>query len=87
MNTVLDRIISVTELRRNFGAITENLPRMESIILTKGGEPFAILSAVPKEKKKILEKTKGIWKKSPLDKDDVWKKVFERRSRKAPVIL
>lgn len=87
MNTLLDRIISVTELRRNFGAITDNLATVESIILTKGGEPFAILSAVPKEKKKILEKSKGAWKKSLLDNDSIWKKVFERRSRRTPVTI
>lgn len=81
------RIISVTELRRNFGEITEELPRLEKIILTKGGEPFAILKAAPEEKKKVLRKTAGAWKGTELDSDKLWKEVFKRKSRKRRVSL
>lgn len=81
------RIISITELRRNFGELTENLARMDSLILTKGGEPFAVLKAVPEEKKKILRKASGAWRGTALDSDKVWEKVFKRRSRKSRIVL
>lgn len=87
MNDVLKRIVSVTELRRNFGELTENLPEIESLILTRGGEPFAVLKAVPEEKKKIMRKAAGAWKDTSLDNDSLWKKVFQRKSREVPVRL
>ncbi|OIO15366.1 hypothetical protein COV53_03060 [Candidatus Gottesmanbacteria bacterium CG11_big_fil_rev_8_21_14_0_20_37_11] len=81
MDTNLNNIIPITDLRRRFGEITENLAEIEGIILTKGGQPFAILKAVPSAKKKILVKAKGAWKGTRLDKDDLWKEVFKRKSR------
>lgn len=86
MNTnFLDRIISITELRRNFGQVTSDLAKVESIILTRGGEPFAILKAVPSEKKKVIKKLAGVWKNTELDNDSLWKEVFKRKSRKTPI--
>lgn len=87
MNELLERIVSVTELRRNFGEITANLARIDSLILTRGGEPFAILKAVPEEKKKILRGAAGAWEGTVLDNDALWEKVSKRKSRKAAVIL
>lgn len=83
----MNKIISVTELRRNFGEITKKLAKMDSLILTKGGEPFAILKAAPEEKRKILMKTAGAWKNTELDKDKIWREVFKRRSRKSSIRL
>lgn len=87
MTSLYKRIISVTELRRNFGEITENLAEEEPLILTKGGEPFAILKAVPSEKRKILKKTAGALKGTSFDSDELWKEVFKRKSRKKPITL
>ncbi|MEK7521187.1 MAG: hypothetical protein AAB599_00065 [Patescibacteria group bacterium] len=88
MNTpLLKRIVSITELRRNFGELTENLAEVEELILTKGGEPFAILKSTPNEKAKILKKAAGAWEKTALDSDRVWKEVFKRRSRKEDIVL
>lgn len=87
MNNLLGRIISVTELRRNFGEITADLAKMDSLILTRGGEPFAILKAVPREKMRVLRKTAGAWKGTSLDDDNLWKRVFKRKSRTRPVDL
>lgn len=81
------KIISVTELRRRFGEITADLAEVDSVILTRGGEPFAILKASPEEKRKILRKTAGAWKNSSLDNDLIWKEVFKRKSRKEAVNL
>lgn len=87
MNNLLKRIISVTELRRNFGEITANLAEIDSLILTRGGEPFAILKSTPEEKMKVLKKTAGAWKRTALDNDSFWKKVFKRKSRKSAIDL
>ena len=87
MSELLERIVSVTELRRNFGEITANLAKIDSLILTRGGEPFAILKAVPEEKKKILRGAAGAWEGTVLDSDALWKKVSKRKSRKTAVTL
>ncbi|MDP3724298.1 MAG: hypothetical protein Q8R11_01545 [bacterium] len=86
-SNLLRNIISVTELRRNFGEITSRLPHVESLILTRGGEPFAILKAAPTEKNKVLRKTAGVWKHTALDEDALWKRVLHRTSRKRPIRL
>jgi len=87
MNDIYRRIISITELRRNFGEITKELPFVESLILTKGGEPFAELKAVPGEKKKVMMGVAGAWKNTELDKDKLWEKVFERKSRRRSLVI
>lgn len=87
MDTLHKRIIPITELRRNFGEIAENLAKLDSLILTRGGKPFAILKALPEEKAKLLRKTAGSWKGTELDNDVLWKKVFKRKSRKASIRL
>lgn len=81
------KIISVTELRKNFGEICVNLPKIDSLLLTRGGEPFAVLRALPAEKMKVLEKVAGLWKNTSLDNDNLWKKVFKRKSRKETISL
>lgn len=87
MNGSFPTIISITELRRNFGALTKNLAKTDAVILTKGGEPFAILKAASEEKRKLLAKTAGVWKGTALDEDSLWKKVSKKKSRKYPILL
>lgn len=87
MNGPFPKIISITELRRNFGRLTKNLAKTDAVILTKGGEPFAILKATSEEKRKILGKTAGVWKNTSLDNDTLWKKVSKKKSRKSPISL
>lgn len=86
-NNFLKRIISITELRRNFGEITANLAKIDSLILTRGGEPFAVLKATPGEKMKILRKAAGSWKGTALDNDALWRKVFKRKSLRKSIDL
>lgn len=81
------RIISITELRRNFGEATSDLTNIDALILTKGGEPFAIMKASPEEKRKAMKKAIGSWKGTDLDNDKLWKEVFKRKSRKTSVTL
>jgi len=87
MSEILEKIVSVTELRRNFGEITANLAKIDSLILTRGGEPFAVLKAVPEEKKKILKEAAGAWKGTALDSDSLWEKVSKRKSRLTTIHL
>ena len=83
----MTNIIPITQLRRNFGRITAGLARLESITLTRGGKPFAILTAAPEQKMKLLHKAAGVWKGSKLDSDTLWKEVAKRKSRKTPITI
>ena len=89
MNTasLSSKIVSVTDLRRNFGEISNYLTRIDSLILTKGGEPFAIIKALPAEKMKILRRTAGVWKNTALDNDKFWKETLKKKSRKGLIRL
>ncbi len=87
MNTSFPNIISITDLRRNFGEITANLDKIEEIILTKGGEPFAILKSAPEVKRKMLKKSAGVWKGTSLDNEKIWREVLKRKSRKASISI
>ena len=84
---MLSTIIPITELRRNFGAISKRLSEVDQLILTKGGEPFAVLKAVPTEKRKIMKKVAGVWKGTELDDDTIWNDIQTRVSRKKLVSL
>jgi len=84
---ITDRLIPVTELRRNFDAATRDLARVESLILTRRGEPFAILKALPAEKRKLLHKAAGAWAGTKLDNDKIWTEVAKKRSRRIPINL
>ena len=79
MNTSFPNIISITDLRRNFGEITANLDKIEEIILTKGGEPFAILKSAPELKRRMMKKTAGAWKGTTLDNEKIWGEVFKAK--------
>lgn len=81
------RIVSITELRRNFGGITANLSRIDALILTRGGEPFAILKAAPEERRKVIRGAAGRWRGTTLDKDSLWQRILRRKSRREPVSL
>jgi len=83
----LNNIVPITDLRRRFGEITARLAYIDSLILTKGGEPFAILKSAPNIKRKNLIKAAGAWKNTDLDDDKFWKIALKRKSRSKPVIL
>jgi hypothetical protein len=82
---LVNRIIPVTDLRRRFGEITENLEMLGEIILTRDGRPFAILKAVPTEKRSKLLDLAGAWKNTEMDNEKIWKEVLTRKSRKNPI--
>src|SRR3989344_3069215 len=81
------RIISITELRRNFGELTDDLAISSPLILTKGGVQFAILSSAPEEKRKILKKSAGSWATTSLDDGNFWKSSLNKKSRTKAIKL
>lgn len=83
MNT---KIIPVTDFIRNFGDFAQMLPRLDKLILTREGRPFAEVKATPFEKNKKLLLSFGKWKGTELDDDKLWKTVLKRKSRKNPII-
>ena len=85
MKTSFDNTIPINELRRNFGEIERNLPFVDHFIITKKGKPFAILSATSTVKRELMKKTAGAFKGTSLDKDNTWKKVLKKRSRREDI--
>ncbi len=81
------KIISVTELRRKFGEIAKHLADYDSVILTRGGRPFAVLRPTSEARREYWEKARGAWKDSALDDDGIWEKTREKASRKNTIDL
>lgn len=80
------QMISVDDLRRNFGEVKKKLPYVEFIV-TDRGHPIAQLSATPQMKRERLLRLAGAWKGTDLENDGVWKDVLKRKSRKTAISL
>lgn len=76
------RIIPVTDFIRQFGDWAEMLPRIDKIILTREGRPFATVKAAAQAKNEKLLALAGIWKNTGLDNDSLWKNVLTRKNRR-----
>ena len=75
------RIIPVTDFIRKFGEYAEILPRIDKLILTREGRPFAEVKATPEEKNRKLLSFFGAWKNTEFDNDELWKKALTRKNR------
>lgn len=75
-------IIPITDFIRKAGLYSERLPKLEKIILTKEGRPFAEVKATPQEKNRKLLSFFGAWKGTELDSDKFWKDILKRKNRK-----
>jgi len=82
-----NNIIAISDLRRKFGEIEAALPYVDNFVLTKKGVPFALLSATPLIKRKIMKKTAGAFKGTVLENDTIWKAIVTRKSRKEAITL
>lgn len=82
MNT---KIITVTDFIRNFGMYSDMLTKVDKLILTREGRPFATVAPTPEEKNKQLLSLRGEWNGRLFDNEAVWKEVLSRRNRKNPV--
>ncbi len=81
------KIIPITDFIRKFGEYAKVLNRLDKLILTREGRPFAEVKATPEEKNRQLARFIGIWKDTKLDSDKFWKEVLTRRNRKKVVTL
>lgn len=77
--------IAINELRRKFGEIEKALPYVDHFTITKKGVPFAVLSATPTVKRELMKKMAGAFKNTKLEKDDIWKDILKRKSRKKDI--
>lgn len=84
MNT---SIISVTDFIRKFGDFADLLPKIDKLILTRDGRPFAEVRIVPEERNKKLLSYSGIWKNTELDDNKFWNMALKRNSRKKPITI
>lgn len=83
----MTQIVPVTDFIRNFGKYFDELPKYESIVLTRDGWPLATIKASRKEKRKLMQKAVGTWKGTALDSDKFWKGILERKSKIKPIDL
>ncbi len=81
------RIIPVTDFLRNARASLDLLSRIDKIILTREGRPFATMEITPEEKNKQLLALRGKWDGRLFDTPAIWKAVMVRRNRKKPIKL
>lgn len=79
------KIIPVTDFIRNFGMYSDMLAKVDKLILTREGRPFATVEPTPEEKNKQLLSLMGSWDGRLFDNEAVWKEVLTRRSRKKPI--
>ena len=63
------KIIPISDFIRKFGEYTAILPKIDKLILTREGRPFAEIKATASEKNKKLLSMAGIWKDTELDDD------------------
>lgn len=82
-----ERTVSINDLRRRFGEIERELPFVDRFILTKKGKPFAVLSATRAAKREIMKDTAGAFKNTSFDRDDFWKEILKKKSRKKKITL
>ncbi len=87
MAIATDKIIPITELRRNFGGVTAGLTKYNKIILTKGGRPFAVLVAAKEMRRNVLRAAAGKWKGGALDNDRLWREFSKKKSSRKPMTL
>lgn len=84
------KLLPITELRRNAGAILSELVETGSFILTKNGNPIAELIPLKKEGGKRFSASKGAWVGTKLEKIDFYKSILKWRkkgSRRLPFEL
>lgn len=85
---ITTKIIPISDLRRRFGEIEAMLARIDELILTKKGRPFATLRASGEVKRDLMETTAGALKGTGWGDDKIWKEILDRRpTRKSPVKL
>lgn len=83
----MTKYISINELRRRFGEIEAELPYLESLVITKNGQPIATLTSAPELKKNLRQSTAGAWRGTDLDDDKLWMEVENTHFSQAPKLV
>lgn len=84
--TPIEKIISIEDLRRNFGAIKKTLP-YANFIITDRGKQIGVLAGTRESKRARMKSTAGAFRRSGLDRDGLWQEVVKKRSRKTDISL
>jgi antitoxin (DNA-binding transcriptional repressor) of toxin-antitoxin stability system len=78
--------VTITDFIRNFGKYAELLPKVEGIIVTRDGRPFARIEATPEEKNRGLPELRRSLHPQLWANDKVWKEIAKRRNRRSPPV-
>lgn len=87
----IDKMIPITEARRNLGDLVDRLPVEHEFYLLRGGKVAAKL-VIPEEidkaeRRRALWEAAGSWKRAGVP-DNIWEIIkSNRRNRKKPVRL
>lgn len=81
------KIVPITDFIRNFGVYSDLLSKIDKLILTREGRPFATIKATPEEKNKKLLSFAGIFNGTKLEDEKFWKNTLKRKSRKEILLL
>lgn len=80
-------IVPITDFIRKFGLYAGLLPKVNKIILTREGRPFAEVKLTPEERNERFLKLWGTWDPKLFSNEKVWKEVLKRKNRKHPIRL
>lgn len=79
------KIVPVTDFIRNFREYADMLSRLDKLILTREGRPFAEVKLTPEERNRNLLKLRGAWDGKLFANDKIWKEPWKHKNRKAIV--
>lgn len=81
----MTKILPITDFIRKFGMYADLLPRLDGMILTREGRPFAKLQATDEAKAEARKKYFGILAGTKWDNDRFWAEVLKKKSRKTKI--
>ncbi len=79
----IDKMISVTEARRNLGDLLDRLPVEKEFFLMRGNRIAAKLvlseEAIRERRRRIVDEVFGAWKGTDLDSDELWDDILHKK--------
>lgn len=76
-------IVPITDFIRKFGMYANLLPKVDKIILTREGRPFAEVKLTSEERNERFLKLWGTWDPKLFGNDKIWKEPWKRKNRKS----
>ncbi len=83
----MTKILPISDFIRKFGVDADLLPKLDMMILTREGRPFAKLKATDEAKAEARKKYAGVLAGTRLDNDKFWEKVTKKISRRPAIRL